>query len=407
MSWRFNPAPGWPSSPQEFSPPPEWRPDPAWPPAPENWPFWIWVDDPSSSPSGTERAAAPSSEMPLTTSVTVSSPGAVRLPSGTGQLHGDDGTLTLAEDSLELRLSVGRFGDALKGALRVRRYPIMTVADVRYEPPSSWHRGSLRLLLVPGADPLRPLLKDPEPGPGSDPDSLVISSSQAAQADSFAQLLRARLTEPRPTAAAGSPCVESGVLPLEVSGSDGRVSFDGQTVALKFGRLATPEKKRAGQNFPVDALADVQVHHPGLTGWLRFVPAGTPEAAPSDPKTDVNTLVLKADRSQSYAVLGAAVVSAIRRTGTRPYAEPISPAPSLLPATTEHSQHPAPGADPTTEQPSRTSGVPARTEPNPGLRATRSGYRQHHHTRRTLVERATCCPASRQGLRKGPGRMGT
>ncbi|MFE2427301.1 DUF4429 domain-containing protein [Streptomyces sp. NPDC059373] len=312
--------------------------------------------------------------MPLATSVVVSSPGAESLSSGTGQLCGDDGILTLAEDSLELSFSVGRFGDAFKGALRVRRYPITTVADVRYEPPSSWHRGSLRLLLVPGADPLRPLLKDPEPGPGSDPDTLVISSAQAAQADAFAQLLRARLTEPRPTAVADSPCVESGVLPLEVSGSDGRVSFDGQAVALKFGRLAASEKKRPGRrDLPVDAIADVQVHHPGLTGWLHFVPAGTPEAAPSDPKTDINTLVLNADRSQSYAVLGAAVLTAIRSTGTRPYAEPITPAPPLLPATAPPNQHPATGVVPTTEQPPRTSGVPARTEPNPGLTASAPG----------------------------------
>ncbi|MFF4508931.1 DUF4429 domain-containing protein [Streptomyces sp. NPDC001401] len=268
------------------------------------------------------------------------------MPSGTGQLHGDDGTLTLAGDSLELRFSVGRFGDAFKGALRIRRYPITTVADVHYEPPSSWHRGSLRLLLVPGVDPLRPLLKDPDPGPGSDPDALVISSAQAAQADAFAQMLRARLSEPKTTAAADSPCVESGVLPLQVSGSDGRVSFDGQTVALTFGRLAASEKKRLGQrDLPVGAIADVRVHHPGLTGWLRFVPAGTSEAAPSDPRTDVNTLVLNADRSQSYAVLGAAVLAAIRSTGIRLY----------------------------TEQPPRTSGVPARTEPDPGLTAPAPG----------------------------------
>jgi hypothetical protein len=312
--------------------------------------------------------------MPLATSGTVPGPGDGSLPSGTGQLHGEDGTLTIAEDFLELRFSVGRFGDAFKGALRVRRYPITAVADVSYEPPSSWHRGSLRLLLVPSADTLRPLLKDPEPGPGSDPDSLVISSAQAAHADVFVQVLRARLTEPGPAAAADSPCVESGDLPLEVSGSDGRVSFDGRTVTLKFGRLAAPGKKRAGQHdMPVDDIADVQVHHPGLTGWLRFLPAGTPEAAESNPKTDVNTLVLNADRSQSYAVLGAAVLAAIRSTGTRPHAEPISPAPSLLPATAEHSQHPAPGAGPTTKQPSRTSGVPARIEPHPGLVAPAPG----------------------------------
>ncbi|MFI6662735.1 DUF4429 domain-containing protein [Streptomyces sp. NPDC050523] len=291
VSWSFNPAPGWPSLPPDFSPSPEWRPDPAWPPAPENWTFWIWADDGPSPLPGTESAAPSASEVPLATAVAISSAGARSLPSGTAQLQGDDGTLTFTEDHLELRFSAGRFGDALKSALRLRRYPITAVENVLYEPPSSWRRGSLRLLLVPGADPLRPLLKDPEPGPGSDPDSLVISSAQAAQADAFAQMLRTRLAEPRATGAADSLCVESGILPLEVSGSDGRVSFDGQTVALKFGRLAASEKKRPGsRELPVDSIADVQVRHPGLTGWLRFVPADALEVAPCDPKIDVNAL---------------------------------------------------------------------------------------------------------------------
>ncbi|QDN75968.1 DUF4429 domain-containing protein [Streptomyces sp. S1A1-7] len=312
--------------------------------------------------------------MPLATPVVRSSQGAENLPPSTGQLRGDDGTLTLAAESLELRFSVGRLGDAFKGALHIRRYPIATVVDVRYEPPSSWHRGSLRLLLVPGADPLRPLLKDPEPGPGSDPDSLVISSAQAAEANAFAELLRARLADSRPTAVAESPCVESGLLPLEVSGSDGHVSFDGQSVALKFGRLAAPEKKRSGRrDLPVDAIADVQVHHPGLTGWLRFVPAGTPEAAPSDPKTDVNALVLNADRSQSYAVLGAAVLAAVHRTGPRLHPEPINPSPPPLPAVTVPAQHAVPGPDPIAEQPRRANGVPAWAEPDPGFTAPEPG----------------------------------
>jgi hypothetical protein len=38
---RFNPAPGWPLPPAEWSAPPGWQPDPAWPPAPPGWPLWI------------------------------------------------------------------------------------------------------------------------------------------------------------------------------------------------------------------------------------------------------------------------------------------------------------------------------------------------------------------------------
>lgn len=294
-------------------------------------------------------------------------PGSEGPPSGTGQLRGHDGTITLGEDFVELSFSVGRFGDALKGALRVRRYPLATVEDVRYESPSPRRRGSLRLLLVPGADTLRPLLKDPEPGSASDPDSLVVLSHQAADATSFVEVLRARLAEPRPPTGTEAPCVESGVLPLEVSGSDGRVSFDGQSVVLRFGRLAAAEKRRLSQReLPVDAIADVRVHHPGLTGWLRFVLAGAPAAAPGNPKTDVDTLVLNADRSQSYAVLGAAVLAAAHRARTRPHPELFAASPPPLPSVTWPERHVMPEVRPVAEPRRRPRSTPAWSVPPPG-----------------------------------------
>jgi hypothetical protein len=43
--WEFNPAPGWPASPQGWSPPPEWRPDPTWPSPPESWEWWTRTGD--------------------------------------------------------------------------------------------------------------------------------------------------------------------------------------------------------------------------------------------------------------------------------------------------------------------------------------------------------------------------
>lgn len=38
---RFNPAPGWPSSPPGWIPPAGWQPDSSWPPAPPGWQFWM------------------------------------------------------------------------------------------------------------------------------------------------------------------------------------------------------------------------------------------------------------------------------------------------------------------------------------------------------------------------------
>lgn len=231
--------------------------------------------------------------------------------------------MTFHGDWLQLNFTVGRLGDPLKAALRVRRIPLAVVTDVRYDPPTGRRQGSLRLMLVPGTDPLRPLLKSPEPGPSGDPDTLVISHAHAVQAATFAEVLRARLAAAGPGVNADdAPWVESGVLPLEVSGSDGRVSFDGTTVVLWFGRLAAPEKKGASRrDLPLEAIADVRIDHPRFTGWLHFVLAGMSVAEPGNPKTDLNTLVLNADRSQSYAVLGAAVLAGAHRTGTRVHAE--------------------------------------------------------------------------------------
>lgn len=45
MAWRFNPPPGWPPPPADWSPPVGWQPDPSWPPAPVGWQFWIPVRD--------------------------------------------------------------------------------------------------------------------------------------------------------------------------------------------------------------------------------------------------------------------------------------------------------------------------------------------------------------------------
>lgn len=56
MAWRFNPPDNWPV-PRTGEPPPEgWQPDPAWGPAPDDWSFWIWVDDPSVGTTAATKA---------------------------------------------------------------------------------------------------------------------------------------------------------------------------------------------------------------------------------------------------------------------------------------------------------------------------------------------------------------
>jgi len=38
---RFNPPPGWPAAPTDWTPSAGWAPDPSWPPAPEGWQLWV------------------------------------------------------------------------------------------------------------------------------------------------------------------------------------------------------------------------------------------------------------------------------------------------------------------------------------------------------------------------------
>ena len=40
-TYRFNPPPGWPAPPPDWTPPEGWEPDPSWPPAPEGWQWWM------------------------------------------------------------------------------------------------------------------------------------------------------------------------------------------------------------------------------------------------------------------------------------------------------------------------------------------------------------------------------
>lgn len=49
-TYRFNPAPGWPSTEENWTPPKGWQPDPSWPAAPESWNFWTEIRDPYQPP---------------------------------------------------------------------------------------------------------------------------------------------------------------------------------------------------------------------------------------------------------------------------------------------------------------------------------------------------------------------
>jgi hypothetical protein len=61
---RFNPPPGWPRPPADWSPPAGWKPDPSWPPSPAGWQFWLPDLDTRGSFHDDVTSPAPVAAMP-------------------------------------------------------------------------------------------------------------------------------------------------------------------------------------------------------------------------------------------------------------------------------------------------------------------------------------------------------
>src|SRR5690349_16519251 len=58
----FNPPPGWPPPPKNWSPPTGWSPDPNWPAPPPGWQLWIAEDEGARATDSahSERSSGPS-----------------------------------------------------------------------------------------------------------------------------------------------------------------------------------------------------------------------------------------------------------------------------------------------------------------------------------------------------------
>ncbi len=248
------------------------------------------------------------------------------------EITGEDGHVALVGEQLVLSFADKATVNALKRAVRVRAYPLAAVADVQVDPAG--HRGhpTLRVVPRPGTDLLRRLLKAQELDPAEDPDTLVLTKGgtvPAAQA--FAAGARARAAAAALQPPSGPVNVLTGRVPMTVSGTGTRATFDGTSVTLEVSSWTSAPAKKNGypRRIPLDAIADVVIRHPKLTGQLRFVLAGGPGADINvNPKTDLDTVELHADNSQSYAVFAAAVLTAARWTRQTVHPELLSATPS-------------------------------------------------------------------------------
>lgn len=296
MTQRFVVPPNWPNPPSGWLPPADWRPDPAWGPPPAGWHFWV-ADD----------AAATAAEPPVDPDTVVVT-----------ELSGVDGSIALSDDRVVLEFNDRLMTSRLKKAVGLRSYPLGAIADVHIDADGHHGNPTLRVVLHPGADLLRPLLKKAQLAPDIDPDTLILrKGGTVPQALAFANTVRTRLANAAHSRATPA-LVDSGRLPLTVKGSTTRATFDGEAVTLEASSwTASPSKKNSyPRHLPAAAIADVRIVHPKVTGQLRFLLAGGPgRDAPVDPKTDPDTIELHADDSQVYAVLAAGVLTAGRRRG--------------------------------------------------------------------------------------------
>lgn len=319
MPQRFVVPPNWPRPPQGWLPPAGWQPDPSWGPAPAGWQFW--------TNDGTDHVRDGAPTVPHPT-----------VPATVPELIGDDGRVALIGDHLVLSFAGKASSSALKKTISVRAYPLVAIVDVRVDPAGYRGHPTLTVHLQPGADPLRPLLNGLQPDPGSDPDTLILrKGGTVPEADAFAALVRNRSASLARTMPSAPVLVDTGRLPIVVSGTNTRATFDGATLTLEVSSRTAPPAKKNGypRRLPVEAIADVLLVHPAPTGLLRFLLAGGPgRDVAVDPKADLDTIELHADSSPSYAIFTAAVLTAIRRSRTVVHPELLSaaPRPALPPA---------------------------------------------------------------------------
>ncbi|MFD8979636.1 DUF4429 domain-containing protein [Streptomyces sp. NPDC059564] len=189
-------------------------------------------------------------------------------------LAGNHAVWEFDSDSVLIRFVRGIRTPRLWNALGERRIPLEAMSGVSVE-VSGGRRDAVVLRAAPrtGADPLM------EAAAGQlkevcDPYRLTLPADRAADAEAFADALRARLG-PDADEPAGPFLVPVPQPPLQLKAYDARVSFDGTAVTFHWSRTgASSTKWRAGdQRYPLSALSGVEwvsPERPGV-GHLRLL----------------------------------------------------------------------------------------------------------------------------------------
>lgn len=107
----FNPPPGWPKPPPNWTPPLGWSPEPDWPDPPEGW--QLWIAHPSDQDSAVEVVDVPSAQ---TDDVDVLRNEIANLRRQLVEQHLGDGNIPLSDDSILQSIGIYQYHHPLENA---------------------------------------------------------------------------------------------------------------------------------------------------------------------------------------------------------------------------------------------------------------------------------------------------
>ncbi|MET9609641.1 DUF4429 domain-containing protein [Streptomyces sp. NPDC006512] len=251
-----------------------------------------------------------------------------------------DGTWTFDGDAVRIVPGRDKGVSLLRQHLGEVTVPLHAIAGISHEPGRK--AGRLRLRLRDGADPLLQVTGGRLPE-GSDPYRLTVEPDRTGVAEYFVDEVRNALlldqVDPGPSDAYLLP---GPAVPISVSAGDGTVSFDGDTVTLKWSWTAEEAKASGGpRTFRTADLKAVEWFPArGLeNGWLRFSLAGLPTAGPA--KYDPYAVEIFGLRKDPLMALAAAAV-AVRMPHP---AAACAPAPAAAPELPAAAAPPAAAGD--------------------------------------------------------------
>ncbi|MFD3871331.1 DUF4429 domain-containing protein [Streptomyces sp. NPDC058623] len=253
-----------------------------------------------------------------------------------------DGTWTFDGDAVRIVPGRDKGVSLLRQHLGEVTVPLRAIAGISHEPGRK--AGRLRLRLRDGADPLLQVTGGTLPE-SSDPYRLTVEPDRTGVAEYFVDEVRNSLlleqVDPGPSHAYLMP---GPAVPISVSAGDGTVTFDGDTITLKWSWTAEDAKTAGGpRTFRTADLRSVEwVPARGLeNGWLRFCLTGVPSAGPG--KYDPYTVEIFGLKKDPLMALAAAAV-AVRMPHPATTSAAAAPGPAALPAPTVT---PAPASAPT------------------------------------------------------------